>query len=99
MGIRHRWVVGLPRVGLVGLESAFAILEIWEEHDGPEERAVHRDASRESTGGLRVVFSSELKNKFCLSLDWIVSEIRIHARTWDPPSGYPIGKLRHRIAA
>ena len=86
MGIRHRWVVGLPRVGLVGLESAFAILEIWEEHDGPEERAVHRDASGESIGGIGVAFLFGLKNRSCLPFGWIVGKIRIHARTWDPPS-------------
>jgi hypothetical protein len=60
---------------------------------------MHRDASRESTGGTRVAFFFELKNRSCLLLGWIVGEIRIHARTWDPPSRYPIGKLRHRITA
>jgi len=53
VGVRRGWIVGLPRVGSIGLESALAILEIWQEHDGSEERVVHRDASRESTGGMR----------------------------------------------
>jgi len=51
VGIGRRGVVGLPRDGPVGLKSTFVILEVWQEHDGSEERVVHRDASRESAGG------------------------------------------------
>ena len=99
VGVGGRWVVGLPRIGLIGLEPAFAILEIQQEHDGSEERVVHRNASRESTACIRVAFSLELKNRSCLLLCWIVGEIRIHARPGDPPSRYPVGKLRHRSTA
>lgn len=49
--------MGLPRDGPVGLESTFTVLEVRQEHDGPEERVVHRDASRESAGGTFVAFS------------------------------------------
>ena len=47
---------------------------------------MHRDASRESIGGIRVAFLFGLKNRSCLPFGWIVGKIRIHARTWDPPS-------------
>ena len=99
MGVGRRRVVGLPRVGPVGRESPFALLEIQQEHDGSEERVVHRDASRESAGGTRVAFFFELKNRSRLPLDWAVGEIRIHARAWGSPSRYPVGKLRHWFAA
>ena len=48
MGGGRGRVVGLPRFGSVGSESAFAVLEIQQEHDGSEERVVYWDASRES---------------------------------------------------
>jgi len=99
MGVRRRRVVGLSRVGSVGLESTFTVLEIWQEHDGSEERVVHRDASRESTGGIRVVFCFELKKRSRLPLGRVDSEIRVHARKGDPPSRYPVGKLRHWFIA
>lgn len=86
MGVRCRWIVGLPRVGPIGFEPTFAVLEIQQEHDGSEERFVHRDASGESIGGIRVAFPFGLKNRSRLPFGWVGGEIRIHARTWDPSS-------------
>lgn len=97
MGVGRRRVVGLPHAGPVGLEPTLVVLEIQQEHDGSEERVVHRDASRESTGGIRVAFRFELKNRSRVLLGRVVGEIRVHARTWDPPSRHPIRKLRHRV--
>ena len=53
--------MGLPRVGPLGLEFTFAVLEIRQEHDGSEERVVHRNASCESTGDIpcRVLLRAE----------------------------------------
>ena len=99
MGIRRRRAVGLHRVGPVGFESRFPVLGTRRQHDGSEERVVHRDASRESTGGIRVVFCFELKNRSRLPLGWVVSDIRIHARARDPSSRHPTRKLRHRFTA
>lgn len=47
MGIRRRRVVGLPRAGSTRLEPPFAVVEILQDFDGLEERAVHWDASGE----------------------------------------------------
>jgi len=99
VGIRHRRVVGLHCVGSVGPKSRFSVLGIQHEHDGSEERIVHRDAIRESTSGIHAMFCFELKNRSLLPLGWVVGKIRIHARAWGPPSRYPAGKLRHRFTA
>ena len=56
--------MGLPRVGPIGFEPTFAVLEIQQEHDGSEKRAVHWDASRESAGGVRLASFFGLKNRF-----------------------------------
>ena len=87
MGIRRRGVVGLPRDGPVGLESTFAILEVEQEHDGSEERVVHRDASRESARRYNFRVSLRAEEQISPSHSgWVVGEIRVHARTRDPPS-------------
>ena len=64
MGVRGGRIMGLPRVGPVGLELAFAVLEIQQEHDGSEKRVVYWDASRESATGGIPFFG--LKNRFSL---------------------------------
>ena len=86
MGIRGAWFVGLPRVGLIGIEPTFVVLEIEQEYDGPEERAVPRNANCESIGGIRAVFRPDLKDRSRPPIRWAVSEIGAHARARDPPS-------------
>ena len=68
MGVRRRRIMGLPRAGPIGFESTLVVLEIQQEHDGSEKRAVHRNASRESAGGVRLSPFFGLKNRFPTSV-------------------------------
>jgi hypothetical protein len=97
VGIRRGWVVGLHCVRLVGLEPAFAVLEIQQEHDGPEERVVYRNATCESA--VLCFVTPELKNGLSPPIRRAAGEIGAYARAWDSPSRYPVGKLYNRFAA